>query len=210
MLAGLASDAKTAEALSDDHEPSVRAAALGALAKLGALTPGRLGEALADPDWTVRRRAATIAGQLALGDPSPESPRPEESALFGALTEMLSDPEPLVAESAAWALGEWGARADGPAVEALSRMVGRHTDQRCRESAVAALGAIGAPRSLTAVLDALHDKAPVRRRAVIALSAFDDPLADRALRECLDDRDWQVRQAAEDLRDEPSRDDSGS
>ena len=35
--------------------------------------------------------------------------------------------------------------------------------------------------------------------AVIALGAFDDPGAEEGLRRCLDDRDWQVRQAAEAL-----------
>ena len=46
---------------------------------------------------------------------------------------------------------------------------------------------------------ALEDKPAVRRRATIALAAFDDPRVDGALRRCLEDRDWQVRQAAEDL-----------
>jgi len=39
----------------------------------------------------------------------------------------------------------------------------------------------------------------VRRRAVLALAPFDGPEVDEALRTALEDRDWQVRQAAEDL-----------
>ena len=64
---------------------------------------------------------------------------------------------------------------------------------------MAALGAIGALEGLPAVLAGLEDKPQIRRRAVIALAAIDSPESDAALRRCLADRDWQVRQAAEDL-----------
>jgi hypothetical protein len=40
----------------------------------------------------------------------------------------------------------------------------------------------------------------VRRRAVLALAPFDGPEVDAAIDAALEDRDWQVRQAAEDLR----------
>jgi HEAT repeat protein len=40
----------------------------------------------------------------------------------------------------------------------------------------------------------------VRRRAAVALAGFDDPRVEPALREAAGDRDWQVRQAAEELR----------
>ena len=66
----------------------------------------------------------------------------------------------------------------------------------CREAAVAALGALHAGRQT--ILAALEDKATVRRRAVIALAPFDGPDIDAALQAALADRDWQVRQAAED------------
>jgi HEAT repeat protein len=49
------------------------------------------------------------------------------------------------------------------------------------------------------VLAALEDKPAVRRRAAAALAAFDGPAVEAALRRCLEDRDWQVRQVAEDL-----------
>jgi hypothetical protein len=48
-------------------------------------------------------------------------------------------------------------------------------------------------------LGALADKATVRRRAVIALAPFDGDAVDAALARAREDRDWQVRQAAEDL-----------
>ena len=73
-----------------------------------------------------------------------------------------------------------------------------------REAAVAALGAIGDPVGLPAVLAALAERATIRRRAVLALAAFEGPEVDAALRRALDDRDRQVRQAAEDLVSPPA------
>ena len=63
---------------------------------------------------------------------------------------------------------------------------------------MAALGAIGDPAGLPAILAATGDKATVRRRAIIALALFDGPEVDEALSRASVDRDWQVRQAAED------------
>jgi HEAT repeat protein len=64
---------------------------------------------------------------------------------------------------------------------------------------VAALGALGDQGGLQAVLAACRDKPAIRRRAVLALAAFEGPAVDAALRAALDDKDWQTRQAAEDL-----------
>ena len=64
---------------------------------------------------------------------------------------------------------------------------------------MAALGAIGDPAGLSAVVAALEDKPAIRRRAAVALAAFEGPEVETALRRCLEDRDWQVRQVAEDL-----------
>jgi len=64
---------------------------------------------------------------------------------------------------------------------------------------VAALGALGDPAGLEAVLAACGDKPAIRRRAVLALAAFDGPQVDEALQAALADKDWQTRQAAEDL-----------
>ncbi len=78
--------------------------------------------------------------------------------------------------------------------------VGRnHPDPLCREAAVAALGAIGDPGGLPAILTATSDKPAVRRRAVLALAPFSGPEVEAALDRARSDRDWQVRQAAEDL-----------
>ena len=68
-----------------------------------------------------------------------------------------------------------------------------------REASVAAVGASGDERGLTAILKAGDDKPTGRRRAVLALAPFDGDEVKAALTKALDDRDWQVRQAAEDL-----------
>ena len=59
--------------------------------------------------------------------------------------------------------------------------------------------AIGDALGLPAVLLALNDKPTIRRRATVALAGFDDPRVDIALRRAAQDRDWQVRQAADEL-----------
>jgi len=97
-----------------------------------------------------------------------------------------------------WACGERRPPEPG-AVEALAALATGHDDALVREAAVAALGSIGDPAGLPAILTATADKATVRRRAVIALAPFDGPEVEAALARATDDRDWQVRQAAEDL-----------
>jgi HEAT repeat protein len=112
----------------------------------------------------------------------------------------LADADPGVAEAAAFALGELGRAAlDAGAVGALSGVATSHSDPLVREAAVAALGSLGHPDGLPAVLSAGSDRPTIRRRAVLALAAFTGPEVDAALRHALDDKDWQVRQAAEDL-----------
>ncbi len=103
-----------------------------------------------------------------------------------------------VVETAAWALGE---RGPGQSEAVVHQLIGltTHSDALVREAAVAALGSIGDPAGLPAVLAATTDKPAVRRRAVVALAAFEGPEVDAALRRATEDRDWQVRQIAEDL-----------
>jgi len=173
-----------------DPEPIVRAAALGALARAGSrrrfLEGWRLGSVDADP--RVRRRAAELGPRAGHAGGAPTA----------ALVALLEDPDVTVVEAAAWALGEIGAR---DAVGSLTAVVTGHPDPLAREAAVAALGAVGDPAAADAVLTACGDVATVRRRAVLALAPFDGPAVDAALERALGDRDWQVRQAAEDLLD---------
>ena len=164
-----------------DPSPRVRATALAALARLGRASPADIAAGLADPHPHVRRRACAVAA--AVGD--------------AHLVPLLDDPDAMVVEAAAWALGEFG-MAPGVA-DALAGVATSHADALCREAAVAALGAVGDPAGLPAILAATSDKAAVRRRAVLALAPFEGPEVEAALARALDDRDWQVRQAAEDL-----------
>ena len=113
-----------------------------------------------------------------------------------AVAARLADDDALVVDAACCTLGETG----GPTVVGrLSVVAATHTDARCREAAIAALGSLGQPAGLPAVLGALDDKPAVRRRAAVALAAFSGPEVEAALRRCLEDRDWQVRQSAEIL-----------
>jgi len=170
-----------------DADPAVRAAALGALARSGALTVAVVRRCLADPSPVVRRRACEVSATWR---------GTGTATLRSSLRAAAEDADPLVAESACWALGE---HADRRATGLLARLATGHPDARCRESAVAALGAIGDPAGLPAVLACLADRPAVRRRAAVALAAFAAPEADEALRRCLEDRDWQVREVAEIL-----------
>ena len=77
-------------------------------------------------------------------------------------------------EAAAWASGERRPPEPG-VVAALATVTTGHDDPICREAAVAALGAIGDPAGLPAVLAATSDRPTVRRRAVLALAPFDGP-----------------------------------
>lgn len=159
----------------------VRATAVKALASLNALEQSWAANAAVDPSPRVRRAVAEVAPGCEVD-----------------LDALLDDPDPGVVEVACWAAGERSERATA-LVPHLATIATGHADALCREAAVAALGAIGAPEGLRAILTATEDKATVRRRAVLALAPFDGPDVDAALERALGDRDWQVRQAAEDL-----------
>jgi HEAT repeat protein len=181
-VAGHSGDAATARAGLDHADPAARQLALGALERLGALTADELDAAMADPHPAVRRRTALIAAT-----------RPGVSLLA-----LLRDPDPTVVEAAAWAAGEHEA-VDDDTLRTLIELAGAATDALVREAAVAALGAIGDVRGLPAILAGCQDKPAVRRRAVLALAPFTGPEVDAALAAALEDRDWQVRQSAEDV-----------
>jgi HEAT repeat protein len=166
-----------------DDDPGVREAALGALARMGTLSDAHVVAGFADAAPVVRRRAAALAA----------------ARRSVALLPLLDDPEPSVVEVAAWACGEQE-RVDDATLGRLIALATEADDALVRESAAAALGAIGDARGLPAILVAARDKPNVRRRAVLALAPFDGPEVEAAIEAALSDRDWQVRQAAEDLR----------
>ena len=178
-----------AAAVATATDARVRGAALGALVRNGTQVQARRAwtTAVRDTDPAVRRRAAELAPKL----PAPAA-RP--------LITMLKDRDALVAESAAFGCGEilWDEQRRSRIVEGLTTAT-RHDNALVREAAVAALGSLGDPAGLSAILVACTDQPPVRRRAVLALAPFDGPAVDAALVAALGDSDWQTRQAAEDL-----------
>jgi HEAT repeat protein len=177
------------------------------LARIGALTGEELRGALCDPDAGVRRRACEVAARLVVStgtalanvDGRQSTSIAEGHDLAAAVRRCLQDPSAQVCEAACYSLGERPGPQIGATVRALSAVAGEHPEPLCREAAVAALGAIGDPLGLQAVVAGLSDKLAVRRRAAVALAAFDGPVAQEALRSAASSRDWQTRQIAEDL-----------
>ena len=183
VVAGHNGDLATVQEHLDHTDPVVRQAALSALHRLGACTADHLQTGFTDKAPRVRSRAAELA------------------ALVEGITPiaLLGDHDAWVVEIACFACGEMSWLPGTAPTAALSTIASSHDDALCRESAAAALGAIGDPAGIDAVLAACQDRVTVRRRATLALAAFDDPRADEALQHALSDNDWQVRQAAEDL-----------
>jgi HEAT repeat protein len=185
-LAGHQGDEAAARAGVTDDDATVRATALGALARLGCLTEADVQASVEDRDPIVRRRAAEVTPGVA------------PAAAHRLLRVLLADDDATVVEVAAWAAGEV-AEPDLATVTDLCTLATDHEDALVREAAVAALGAIGDDVALPAILAGTTDKPAVRRRAVLALAPFDGPDVEAALARALTDRDWQVRQAAEEL-----------
>jgi HEAT repeat protein len=166
--------------------PRQRVLALRAGARRSLLNNDDWLEALDDDEVDVRREALSLAAHENISD----------DRILHALVDALGDVDPLVVDAAAFALGE---HVYTNAVEPLCLVATSHDDARCREAAVAALGAIGDDRGRAAVLGALDDKPPVRRRAIVALSNFEGPDIEAALELASQDRDWQVRAAVNQL-----------
>jgi len=190
-LAGHTGDVAAAEQGLAHPDPAVRATALGALDRLGVLADERLAAFFADVDPRVRRRAVGLSARRREMD----------------LAVPLADHDPAVVETAAWACGEHETVPDDvfDMLVALARGSAAGKDALVREAAVAALGAIADDRGLDVILAATSDRPAIRRRAVLGLAPFVDPDHPRAadvaaaLARATSDRDWQVRQAAEDI-----------
>ena len=175
-------DLSLARELCGDGDPRVRASSIAVLSENDALDESLIALGLSDPNPLVRMSVARAAAQ--------------NSSI--SVLELLNDEDSSVVEIACWAAGEQTEHNDS-LIDALSAIAIEHEDALCRESAVAALGAIGDARGLESILKATKDIATVRRRAVIALAPFEGQAVTDALQLALSDRDWQVRQAAEDL-----------
>ncbi len=185
-LAGHRGDTSQARALLVDPDATTRRVALGALERLKELTAAELRVALDDSNVSVRRRALEISAQ-----------RPDVE-----IASYLHDSDASVADMAAFSLGE---REEIDAVEGLREMASGHSDELCRETAVAALGALATttgadrPTILICLLEAMNDRAQVRRRAVLGLFQFEESEARQAVESALSDKDRQVRAVASEL-----------
>lgn len=137
----------------------------------------------------------------------------------------MTDDDGAVRAMAAEALGEAGADAaaildrvrhdeDGRVIEAVATAYGElrsagavpwlidvasgDGDRAAREAATAALGAIGDDSAVDTLLALVASAPPqVRRRAVVALTVFDGPEVEAAIRSAARDRNPSVREAAE-------------
>ena len=195
-VAGHEGDEATARGLLADPDAGVRATALGALDRSGALGPDDLRAATADADPRVRARAAELLARTGADLDSV------------ALAPLLADGDPTVIEVAAWAAGERLGRAteeDRPRPEphlvaVLAGLATGHDDALCREAAVArrhrrSRRSARHPRRHQRQGDGApaggHRPRPLRR-----------PRGRRRAGLGRTDRDWQVRQAAEDLADD--------
>lgn len=202
VVAGHSGDAEFVRRHLQHPDASVRMLALSALDRMGVLDEDVLRSFSGDSDADVRRRVAELAAHHLAVD----------------ISNLLDDEETLVVEMAAWACGEQMQAMDDPSsadvvqtvdpavlgrlptvLERLVELATNHEEALVREAAVAALGAIGDERGLPAILNGCTDKPAVRRRAVLALAPFSGDEVDAALQRALADRDWQVRQAAEDV-----------
>ncbi|MEN8235042.1 MAG: HEAT repeat domain-containing protein [Actinomycetota bacterium] len=146
--------------------------------------------------------AVSIVGGLAVGDPD-GAVRAAAVEALGAMSEAFAavleearwDEDARVVEAVATAYGELSI---ADAVPWLIEVATSDADRASREAAVAALGAIGDDAAVPVLLELVAAAPPqVRRRAVVALTVFDSPEIEPAIRAAAKDRNPSVREAAE-------------
>ena len=136
-----------------------------------------------DPDSSVRRECAETLGL---------SGWKKASVLEAAIGDEASE----VREAAVTALGELAQPSAVPVL--IQCATAEDEDRLVREAAVAALGAIADPQGLPVLLDLVASAPPqIRRRCVAALTVFEGPEVEAAIRAAAQDRNPMVREAAE-------------
>lgn len=134
------------------------------------------------------------------GEPSVRAAAAEKLGVCGpraldALGSAQRDAEPKVREAVATAYGELGS---SETLKWLIEVTRDDPDRTVTEAAVAALGAIGDDRAVDPLLDFVASGPPqTRRRAIAAITVYDDPRIEPALRRAALDRNPGVREAAE-------------
>ena len=112
-----------------------------------------------------------------------------------SLRQLRDDGEPTVREAVATAYGDIG---EASPLEWLIERVRSDDDRQVKEAAVAALGAIGDAGAVDALLEFVRSGPPqVRRRAIAAITVFDDERIEPVLVRAAMDRNPGVREAAE-------------
>jgi HEAT repeat protein len=166
----------------DSPDPTIRRLAVAAAVADPCLHPQLVAMLRNDPEPLVRRECAEVLGLIDLED-------------HAALVSALADTNAQVREAAVTALGELESASAAPRLLALAH---QDPDNLVREAAVAALGAIGDVAALPTLLELIRNGPPqVRRRCVAALTVFDGPEVEAALRSAASDRNPMVREAAE-------------
>jgi HEAT repeat protein len=141
-----------------------------------------LTQMISDPSTPVRAAVAEKLGACG------------EDAVDG-LQQLRTDENPTVREAVATSYGEIG---EGSQLGWLVECVRSDEDRQVKEAAVASLGAIGDPRAIDPLLEFVRSGPPqVRRRAIAAITVFDDDRIEPALVRAAMDRNPGVREAAE-------------
>ena len=148
-----------------DPDPTVRQRAATALAQIKTTTEYKLYALRSSPDAGERQRAA---GELAYGLGTP--------GIEAALVESLSDADPGVKAVACASLGIRKSQAAVLALVELLRSAMR-SDYRVGSAAAEALGQIGDPRAVEPLARALRGDSVVAGPALKALAALKDPRA---------------------------------
>jgi len=137
---------------------------------------------LDDAEGSIRAAAAEKLGQCG-------------GRALPALLDASDDEDPRVREAVATAYGEI---ADPSPIAWLSQIASDDPDRTVKEAAVAALGAIGDDLAIDPLVELIAGGPPqVRRRAIAAITVFDDPRIEPAIRRAAFDRNPGVREAAE-------------
>ena len=164
------------------------AASLGSRGKVSAIP--QLTPLIDDPDWSVRQAAVEALGRIEDASAAPVL----VAAITGADRLPGSDGASAVRAAAGEALGRIGTAAVPVLLEALH---GRHV--KLRETAIAALGAVGGPAAVEALGGMVaDDRSSVRQAAVTALVRAAGREAVPALSRALAHRDPTTRRCAAD------------
>jgi len=167
----------------ESDDPVLRRMAVTALAPDSVRHHRSVLDALARDDEPEIR--ASVAEKLAFGG----------SEAMDTLEGLRSDAEAMVREAVATAYGEVG---NSDALDWLIETAATDPDRGVREAAVAALGAIGDDAAVESLLAFIAEGPPqVRRRAIAAITVFDDPRIESAITRAAFDRNPSVREAAE-------------